>query len=288
MDFTRAFKYPFHNSPKVLSIVLTLTIMITICVVFIAGSHDWSPYVELTEIHGTMDQLEDLDYPGSAAFLGFLGLLALMILGGFWLNGYSVEVIRAIMRNYDTMPGVEVGANLRRGFWVFLSSLWYGIVALLLAVALLILVGIFSSLSSLVGTVVSIGALFLVIAYVFVAGWAYFVGLARYARAGDRSALFAILRNMRIAREHRGLSIRLSAFMIALMIIYGTVKSIVDSLIGGFMGPDVVVATVISILTYYAFNLFQHFSTQHLIAQYALAIAASDYDLPDKEKPDYQ
>ncbi len=288
MDFARAFKYPFHNSPKVLSIVLTLTVLITLCVALLVSAHDWSPYMQLAEAHDTMDQLGGMVPLSSPVYLGFLGILALMVLGGFWLNGYSVEVIRAIMDNYDTMPAFEIGANLSRGFWIFLSALWYGFVSMLLIIALVLIAGIFSGLSEALGGIAGIGGFFVFIAYVFVAGWAYFVGLARYARGADRSALFAIMRNMRIAREHRGLSIRLSAYMIALMLLYGFVKSIVDGLIGGFMGPDIVVAAATSILTYFAFNLFQHFSTQHLIAQYGLAIEAAGHDMPGKEKLDYQ
>lgn len=288
MDFARAFKYPFHNSPKVLSIVLTLTILITLCVALLVSAHDWSPYMQLAEAHDTMDQLGGMVPLSSPVYLGFLGILALMVLGGFWLNGYSVEVIRAIMNDYETMPAVEIGANLRKGFWIFVSALCYGFIALLLIVALVMFAGVFARFSELVGGIAAIGAFFLVIAYVFVAGWAYFVGLARYARAGDRSALFAVRHNMRIARQHQGLSLRLSAYMIALMLLYGFVKSIVDGVISGFMDPDIVVAAVISILTYHAFNLFQHFSTQHLIAQYGLAIEAAGYDMPGKEKLDYQ
>ena len=288
MDFAQAFKYPFNNSPKVLSIVLTLTILITLCVVLIVSAQDWSSYLQLAEVHETMDHLGELDPISGAAVFGFLGILALMILGGFWLNGYSVEVIRAIMKNYETMPAVEIGANLRRGFWIFLSALCYGFVSMLLIIALVLIAGIFSSLSEALGGIAGIGGFFVFIAYVFVAGWAYFVGLTRYSRSDDRSALFAIMRNMRIARDHGRLSIRLSAYMIALMLLYGFVKSIADGLIGGFMGPDIVVAAAISILTYHAFNLFQHFSTQHLIAQYGLAIEAAGPDMPSKEKLDYQ
>ncbi len=287
MDFIRAFKYPFHNSAKVISIVLVLTILFTFCIALIASSHDWSSYLQLIGYQETLASVSELDMPGAGAVTGLLGLMAVMVLEGFWLSGYSVEVIRAIMKDYDTMPGIEIGANLRRGFWLFLSGLWYGIVSLFLAVVLWMLVGVFSRLSSLLGGIVSIGAIVLVIAYIFLAGWAYFVGVTRYAWAGDRSALFAIKHNMRIAREHRGPSIRLSAFMIALMIIYGIARSIVEGVIGGFIGPDIVVAAVMTFITYYAFNLFQHFSTQHLIAQYALEIGIGGQNEFDKDKVDH-
>ncbi|MCY4069901.1 MAG: DUF4013 domain-containing protein [Chloroflexi bacterium] len=287
MDFIRAFKYPFHNSAKVISIVLVLTIIFTFCIALIASSHDWSSYLQFISYRHALDSVNELDQPGSGALLGMLGLLAVMVFEGFWLSGYSVEVIRAIMKDYDTMPGIEIGANLRKGFWLFLSGLWYVIVSLFLGVVLWLLVGIFSKLSFLLGSIASIGAIVLVIAYIFLAGWAYFVGVTRYAWADDRSALFAIRHNMRIAREHRGPSIRLSAFMIALMIIYGIARSIVEGVVGGFIGPDIVVAAVITFITYYAFNLFQHFSTQHLIAQYALEIGIGGQNEFDKDKVDH-
>ena len=287
MDFIRAFKYPFHNSAKVISIVLVLTIMFTFCIALIASSHDWTSYLQLIGYREALDSVAELDTPGAGAFLGLLGLMAVMVFEGFWLSGYSVAVIRAIMKNYDTMPGIEIGANLRKGFWLFLSGLWYGIASLFLGIVLWLLVGTFSRLSLLLGSVASIGAILLVIVYIFVAGWAYFVGMARYAWAGDRSALFAILHNMRIAREHRAPSIRLSAFMIALLIIYAIARWIVESVIGGFLGPDIVVAAVVTFITYYAFNLFQHFSTQHLIAQYALEIGIGGQHEFDKDKVDY-
>lgn len=287
MDFTRAFKYPFHNSAKVISIVLVLTILFTFCIALIASSYDWSSYLQVLGYREALDSVSELDAPGAGAVLGLLGLMAVMVFEGFWLSGYSVDVIRSIMKNYDTMPGIEIGANLRKGFWLFLSGLWYGIVSLFLGLVLWLLVGVFSKLSSLLGGIASIAAIVMVIAYVFVAGWAYFLGMTRYAWAGDRSTLFAIRHNMRIAREHRALSIRLSAFMIALMIIYGIARWLVESVIGGFIGPDIVVAAVITFITYYAFNLFQHFSTQHLIAQYALEIAVDGQYEFEKDKVDY-
>ena len=287
MDFTRAFKYPFHNSAKVISIVLVLTILFTFCIALIASSYDWSSYLQLLGYREALDSVSELDAPGAGAVLGLLGLMAVMVFEGFWLSGYSVDVIRSIMKNYDTMPGIEIGANLRKGFWLFLSGLWYGIVSLFLGLVLWLLVGVFSTLSSLLGGIASIAAIVMIIAYVFLAGWAYFVGMTRYAWAGDRSTLFAIRHNMRIAREHRALSIRLSAFMIALMIIYGIARWLVESVIGGFIGPDIVVAAVITFITYYAFNLFQHFSTQHLIAQYALEIAVDGQNEFEKDKVDY-
>ena len=45
-----------------------------------------------------------------------------------------------------------------------------------------------------------------------------------------------------------------------------------------------ITALTISILVYYALNLFKHFSGQHLIAQYALELGIGSPDGPDAMK----
>ena len=46
MNFSSAFKYPFHNFAKVMSIVLALTIAFAVFIAMILNSHDWSPLLE--------------------------------------------------------------------------------------------------------------------------------------------------------------------------------------------------------------------------------------------------
>ena len=82
---------------------------------------------------------------------------------------------------------------------------------------------------------------------------------------------------MRIARENWTKGAGLLVYMIVLSIIYGIVRGIVDGIFGGVVG---MLGITLSIVIYYVFNLMQHFSTQHLIAQYAVhfGIGGDDYD----------
>ena len=116
-------------------------------------------------------------------------------------------------------------------------------------------------------------------------GWAYFVGMARFAQEGDYWASWQIRRNMTIARSHWRMGGMLLVYMIFLSIIYGIVRGVVDGIFGGAVG---MLGITLSIIIYYVFNLMQHFSTQHLIAQYAteIGIAGDRYD-PEKDKVDF-
>lgn len=287
MNFVRAFKYPFHNSAKVLSIVLVLTIAFVVCVAMIAGAHDWTSHLQFLSYGPAMQSFSELEAPGAAAAVGVLGLLVVVVLEGFWLNGYSLAVIRSVLDGNDTMPEVDFGRNLREGFWLFLSTLWYILAACLLCFILYVLYSIATGLGGLIGTLVGLATALATIAFFVLAGWGYFVGMARYAVENDRGPLFQIVRNMRTARANLGLGFRLVLYFIALSIIYGIVRSIVEGVLGGFIGSDIVIAVALSAVVYFAFNLFQHFSTQHMIAQYAMAVGVGrDYDA-DKDKVDF-
>ena len=77
----------------------------------------------------------------------------------------------------------------------------------------------------------------------------------------------------------------LLAYMIFLTIIYGILRGIVDGITGGIGG--LMLGITLSIIIYYFFNLMQHFSTQHLIAQFATEIGLrGDHYAPEKTKVD--
>ena len=177
--------------------------------------------------------------------------------------------------------------NLREGFWLFLSTLWYILAACLFCIILYVLYSIATGLGGLIGTLVGLATALAAIAFFVLAGWGYFVGMARYAVENDRSPLFQIVRNMRTARANLGLGFRLVLYFIALSIIYGIVRSLVEGVLGGFIGSDIVIAVALSAVVYFAFNLFQHFSTQHMIAQYAMAVGVGRDIDEDKDKVDF-
>ena len=73
-------------------------------------------------------------------------------------------------------------------------------------------------------------------------------------------------------------------FQIVLGFIYNIGTRVLDGLINGITGSGGVLLTalVISVIVFFALNLFQHFSAQHLIAQYAMRIGIGGAGPKDK------
>ena len=287
MSFSRAFKYPFHNSAKVISIVLVMTIAFVVCVALIANSADWSPYLQSAYAASAFSDVASQDEMNAGMFVGFLGLLAVAVFGGFWMNGYSIAAVGEVMNGNDTLPGIDVGANTRQGFWLFLSSLVYALLNIVVWIGVGLVAAVAGSIGSLFNILTLIALFAALILISIPSGWAYFIGMARYADDGDRSALFDIGNNMRIARQNASTGIHLVLRFVGLTIIYGIVRTIVEGLLGGIAGSDIVVAAALAVSIYFFFNLFHHFSTQHLIAQYALAVGVGQGgpDIEYVEKP---
>ena len=285
MSFSSAFRYPFQNMAKVLSIVLVLTIAFAVFIGLMLNSHDWSHLLaQIYDLDPNEYVIGEPKPMGATPILGALGLIVVAVVSGFWLSGYSVEVIRSIWNEVEYMPDIDFGRNLKDGFHLFLSSVAYWILfVVLLAVETIVL--------QVTGSLGAINALLVIVAVAVtvitgaVMGWAYFAGMARFAAEGDHRAVYQIRRNMRIARGNWTNGAGLLVYMIALSIIYGVVRGIVDGIFGGVMG---MLGITLSIVIYYVFNLMQHFSTQHLIAQYAvqIGIGGEEYDA-GKAKVDF-
>lgn len=293
MDFVTALKYPFNSIAKVFSIVLVMTIAFALCLALIIGSYDWSSLAEaarsgINEALGAVEtsaepaashellneeQMEGLGVGLGRAALGLLGLVIVSIVGGFWFSGYSVDVVRAVMDGRDVLPAVEFGRNMRAGFTLFLSAVLYG----LLFIVYLIVVGLLSNL----GGLVVFAAVIAAIPLLCLLGWGYYIGMARYAAEGDPGAVFQILENMKTARANIGPGVSLVFFQLLLGFIYNIGTRVLDGLINGIAGAGVLLtALVISAIVFFALNLFQHFSAQHLIAQYAMRIGIDSASKP--------
>lgn len=286
MSFSSAFKYPFNNFAKVFSIVLTLTIAFAIFIGLMLNSHDWSWLI--ATIYGldpAMYAIGDPQPMSGPAVLGAFGLVLVAIVSGLWLSGYSVEVVRSVMNDVGQMPEIEFGRNVKDGLYLLLSSVAYW---LLLIIILLVEFGLVSLTSSLG----ALGALVVLASTVFTAGtlclmgWAYFIGVARFAAEGDPRASWQIRRNLKLSKRNWRSGASLLLYMIFLSIVYNVMRGIVDGLVGGVGG--LMVGITLSVVIYYFFNLMQHFSTQHLIAQFAaeIGLRSDNYD-PQKTKVDY-
>jgi len=279
MDFVTALKYPFNSTAKVISIVLVMTIAFAACLALVVSAYDWSSY-----IYFDADAVPDHAALGAIALLGLLGLLVVAVVEGFWISGYSVDVIRSVMAGREALPMVEFGRNVGAGFYLFLSALLYGLLFILYAVVALLLASVFGE--SVLGGLLGFLAVIAAIPLLFVMGWGYYIGMARYAAEGNRGAVFQVQANMRMARANLGPSVSLVGYQILLGIIYHIVSRVAEGVFGGIAGADVLLALTISLIVFFMLNLFQHFSGQHLIAQYAMRIGIGGQGLP-KDKVDF-
>ncbi|MYD09213.1 MAG: DUF4013 domain-containing protein [Chloroflexi bacterium] len=285
MSFSNAFRYPFQNFARVLSIVLVMTIAFAVFIGLLLNSHDWSPLI--AQIYG-LDPTEYLigepQALGAAPLIGVVGLIAVAVLSGFWISGYSIEVIRSVWAEIEYLPDFDFGRNVKDGFYLFLSSVAYWIILIVLLVVEMFIFQATSSLGA-INALVAIIAVPLTVIVIAIMGWAYFVGMARFAAGGDHRVVYQIRRNMRTANVNWTNGAGLVVYMIVLSIIYGIVRGIVDGIFGNVAG---MLGITLSIVIYYVFNLMQHFSTQHLIAQYAvqIGIGGDDYE-KGKAKVDF-
>ncbi len=288
MDIGSALRYPFNSVAKVMTIVLAMSIALVICLALVVGSADWTAWVE--ELHFMVEQpdawsaahdeagtdgMESFVFPAGAG-LGLLLMLLVAVFGGFWFSGYSLDVMRAVMAEEEAMPEFNYGDNLREGFQLFLACLAYGIVACLAMLVFVIVAGL-GGLAALLG-------LLLFIAFCALLGWSYYVGMARYAVGEGMGALLAVMDNMKTARLHWRKGLALTGWSIVLALVYKVASGVVDGIVGGVMAGDIVLDFAILIVVAFAFNFFQHFSTQHLLAQYALSIGIAPGGEAEKDK----
>ncbi len=269
MNFSSAIRYPFVNFAKVFSIVLVMTIAMALFTGLLFNAIDLEG--SITEL-SAWDGISHLDLPpfsfSGNAVMGVAGIIGVAIVSGLWLSGYSVSVLRALMQGERLLPMIAFSRDFVDGIYLFLASLAYGLLFVVLLVVEFIVLSIVGQLGFLAG-LFGLAAFALSIAAVAVMGWAYFVGMARMAAEGDRRAAWQFRYNIGIARQNWKWGAFLLLYMFLLTMIYGVFSSLVGNLFGGLVGEAYM---TISIILYYFFNLMQHFSTQHLIAQYAEAI----------------
>ena len=288
MNFSSAFRYPFQNFAKVMSIVLVLTIGFAVFIAMMINSYDWSPLLAYVDGVETIESTAETFQPiNGTTISGLIGLLLVAVVSGFWLSGYSINVVSSVMRNEEWMPAIDFARNFMDGARLFVSSVAYWLFFIVLVVVLAVA-------ASIVGPFDGFGRFFYLASAVFavaavcIMGWGYLVGMARFAAEGDYKASWQIWRNMRMARANPRAGLVLLLYMIALSIIYGVIRGIADGIFGGIIGSNIFAGITLSIIIYYVFNLMQHFSTQHLIAQYAteIGIGGDQFD-PDKDKVDF-
>ena len=269
MNFSSALRYPFVNFAKVFSIVLVMTIAMALFTGLFFNSFDLDGFVMA---FANWDGVSHLDMPefdlSGTAVTGALGMIAAAVFSGLWLSGYSVSVLRALMQDDQQLPPIQLGRDLADGVCLLLVAIGYAALFVGLIIAESIVLGITGGLGIING-LLGMAAFLLTIGLAAVMGWAYFVGMARMAAEGHHRAAWQLRRNMVIARQNWRWGAFLLLYMILLSLGYGMFSSLAGNVFGGMVGAAWM---TLSIILYYFFQLMQHFSTQHLIAQYALAI----------------
>lgn len=269
MNFSSALRYPFVNFAKVFSIVLVMTIAMALFTGLFFNSFDLDGFVMA---FANWDGVSHLDMPDLAlsgtAVMGVLGMIAVAVVSGLWLSGYSVSVLRALMQDDQQLPAIQLGRDLADGVYLLVAGIGYGLLFVALIIVEVAVLGITSGLGIING-LLGMAVFLLTIGVAAVMGWAYFVGMARMAAEGHHRVAWQLRRNMLIARQNWRWGAFLLLFMILLSLGYGVFSSLADSVFGGLTGAA---GATLSIILYYFFQLMQHFSTQHLIAQYAVAI----------------
>ena len=220
MDFTSALMYPFKNFAKVLSIVLVMTIAIAVFLGMVLNSFDGTRLLNAIQYHFEygLDYLPYLDPPSVMFIPGIIGLFVVIVVQRFWLSGYSIRVIRHVIDGYETLPIVQFGQDLRRGFYLFLTNIVYGLLFLPLFIFVSMLIAMTSSPNGGGGLagLVFCGAFLVTIPLIFLTGWSYLIGMARFATQDNYQTLFQIRTNFNIARQNVKPSLSLTGFLILL------------------------------------------------------------------------
>ena len=109
MSFSNAFRYPFQNFARVLSIVLVMTIAFAVFIGLMLNSHDWSFLIaQIYDLDPNEYIIGEPQALGAAPLIGVVGLIVVAVVSGFWLSGYSVEVIRSVWDEIEYMPDMTL------------------------------------------------------------------------------------------------------------------------------------------------------------------------------------
>lgn len=289
MDFTQALTYPFKSMAKVITIVLVMTIAFAVFLGMILNSFDLYEYMNALQLAAYYDFefMPNLDPPSMMIIPGMIGLFVVMIVQGFWLSGYSIRVIRAAMDGFEKLPAIVFKQDLLRGFYMFLASLLYGLVALpfVLVVMMIIAMTAGPNGSGGIAVLTFCSAILIAIPFAFVMGWAYYVGMARCAADDNNGALFQIWTNMRIARDNWKASLSLTGYQFLLGLIYWFLSQFVSNAINMVSTPlfgnslnqmTILLVFLVPFMLSLGLNIVQQFSNMHLIAQYAYKLGIAD------------
>lgn len=266
MSFSDAFSYPYKSLPKVFTIVLGYTIIIAVLVMYVLNN----PFS-----------------PGAIILT-----LGLALAEALFLTGYGIRVIRQVIEGHESLPPIEIGADIGRGILVVLS----GVAHFLPLVGLFLIAGVMGVFSGNSDGAVALVCLFVVIAIPvgILLSWAFMIGMARFAADENRSVLFQVGTNFGIARSNVGASISLTAYQIALGIVYAILTQVINKVYEGIVTPMIsfdtsetiiLIIVTVSVVISTTLSILQQFGNLHLLAQYAENIGILQSEKSKHEEP---
>ena len=271
MGFIRALKFPYRSIPKIVSIALVVVIIFpALMSVAEVGEKIWLSLPDhLASTPAGIQLWRDLIEKWVIAIVLIAAAITLAV-APTWLSGYSVDVIRHLLRGGSSLPAIRFGANLQEGFVLIVSRVAWtiGLTIFLLPLALFV---------SVLGDVALIGFLAIVGLLMTLQ---YFVGMARIAVTGKHDAAFELRTNLRVNWRHK-LATALLVFGQALLALgYGCAAILMFSEASKLMREilnDPIAVLVIGSTATLIFFLLQHFSSVYLIAQFASKAGIQEY-----------
>ena len=271
LNFIQALRFPYRSIPKILSIALVAIIALAaVASILRFAEQSWLNMPEYQA--SSPSESRQLRYLIEDKMFG-LALIAIVIsfaVAATWLSGYSVDVIRHLVRGGRSLPAIRFRANIGEGFWLLLSRV-------ILAGVLTIFLFPLAAIASPLGDVAVLGLLAIV---GFLLTLQYFVGMARYAVRDDDRARLDLRTNLRITWWHRRATAAMVLGQARLVLGYGFMLQLLFGITGALL-PKSFLATLESF--YMAAGviiiifLLQHFSSLYLIAQFASEAGIREY-----------
>ena len=261
MRILEAIRFPWRSIPK----ILTMVLMISIVLVAIFS---------LAERGNQMSRESSYYSEGeSLLYLGVFALFGAALIAFIWLSGYSLDVIRHIYDGQSRLPAVHFGRNLAEGFMLLLSRVLWGAV-------LLFLFGLLYEILRPDGNIRN--ALDTVLVAAFVLGALEFqVAMARYAVESRFGAAYELITNLTTLFRNLRAFFGMIGCQIVLIVIYiipanAAVGLVSPRYIGSRENDYLIVIGLACVCL--MLSLLQHFSSLHLLSRFARKIYHRDFN----------
>ncbi len=261
MRMLEAIRYPWRSIPKILNMVLVISIVLV-------------AIFSLAERGNRMSRESIYYYSHDGESLIYLSIFALFgtaLIAFIWLSGYSLEVIRHVYDGQSRLPAVHFGRNLAEGFMLLLSRVLWGAV-------LLFLFGLLYEILRPDGNIRH--ALDGVLVAAFVLGaFEFQVAMARYAVERRSGTAFELITNLSTVFQNMRAFFGMICCQIVLIVIYIIPANAVVGLFSpryvGYRENDYWIVIGLACVCL-MLSLLQHFSSLHLLSRFARKIYHRD------------